>query len=132
MISAIEEAYYEYINKFLATQKLQKSKSVKFNSDDYTTLFSRKRSSSKTPASYMLQLGVSAKVIVSNNKVHRQHVTIFATMSPFFAITNWNRAQNQKKKKKLILKVGTGKLCLLLMKNSSTGIREQHKILIKA
>ena len=43
MISAIEEAYYEYIDKFFATQNLQKSKSVKFNSGEMKTLFSRKR-----------------------------------------------------------------------------------------
>ena len=43
MISAIEEAYYEYIDKFFATQNLQKSKSVKFNSGEMTTFFSRKR-----------------------------------------------------------------------------------------
>ena len=47
MNSAIEEAYYEYIDKFLASQNLQKSKSVKFNSDEMTTLFSRKRSYSE-------------------------------------------------------------------------------------
>ena len=63
------------------------------------------------------------KFFVSNDKVLRQHVTIFATQS----ITILDRARNQKKRKNLTVKVETGKPCLLLMKNSSTETRENHK-----
>ena len=128
MISAIEEAYYEYIDKFLATQNLQKSKSVKFNSDEMTTLFSRKRSQyNRHHQSHKLMSYFRQNLFVSNYKVHRQHVTIFATQST----TIQDRAQNRKKKKNLTVKVVTGKPCLLLMKNSLIGIRE-IKILIRA
>ena len=119
MNSAIEEAYYEYIDKFLATQNLQKSKSVKFNSDEMSTLFSRKRSRyNRHHRSHMFYF--RQNLFVSNYKVHRQHVTIFAIQSTMIQ----DRAQNRKKKKNLTVKVVTGKPCLLLMKNSLIGIRE--------